>query len=146
MKNKGISPLIATVVLITLVVVIAGIVYKFGTDFVTQLSPPPDCKAVSVKAGIFEESDGTTIIEIENRGVRIESLMLEIMSESSGQSDNKEVLISVNQGESVKQVLNFEISQGSTVRIIPKIKNAEGKVSSCSSDFSRIVEVVQVVK
>jgi len=98
-KNKGLSPLIATVVLITLVVVIAGIIYQSGNEFLAQLSPPADCTGISFDAGIFQEDDGSNNLELENKGIKIESLILEITSESTGQSDNRELSLSANSGE-----------------------------------------------
>lgn len=146
MNLKGISPIIATVVLITLVVVIAGMIYKSGNEFLTQLSPPAECSQVSFDAGIFQETDGTISLELTNNGVKIDSLILEIFSESLGQSDNQQVSILAKPGESVRQSLNFEIPKDSKIKIIPQIKNAKDEISSCTEEFSKVVEVVQVTK
>ncbi len=145
-NNKAISPIIATVVLLTLVVVIAGIIYKSGTEFIGGLSPPAQCDEVSFDAGFFKEPDGSISVELTNQGIRIESLSLEIISESNGQSDNQIVFLSANPGESVKQQVNFEIPDGSKIKIIPQIYNAKGEVTSCPSESGKITTLKSVNK
>ena len=146
MFKKAISPIIATVVLLTLVVVIAGMIYKSGNEFLTQLSPPAECSQVSFDAGIFQETDGTISLELTNNGVKIDSLILEIISEDTSQSDKKLISISAKPGESVRQSLNFEIPEDSKIKIIPQIKNAKDEISSCSDEFAKIVTLIVVGK
>ncbi|MGV8142822.1 MAG: archaellin/type IV pilin N-terminal domain-containing protein [Candidatus Pacearchaeota archaeon] len=146
-NNKGISPIIATVVLLTLVVVLAGIIYKSGNEFIAQLSPPAECGNVYFDAGLFKETDGKIVLELENRGTTvIESIELEIISESTGQSDKQIIPISASPAQSVRYTIDFGISDGSTAKIIPQIKNAEGVVSPCPDELGQVVDLVIVSK
>ena len=145
MNKKGLSPLIATVVLITLVVVIAGIVYKSGTEFIAQLSPPADCTEVSFEAGIFQEIDGSKTIELTNKGeVKIESFALQI--ELNGNSDYTDLPISLGKAESIKQPLNLDITEDSQIKIIPQVKNAKGEIIKCSKEFGKLITIRQIEK
>ena len=142
-NKKGLSPIIATVVLLTLVVVLAGMIYKSGNEFITQLSPPADCSSVSFDAGLFRELDNTISLELTNTGnVIIYSIVLQISSNEN--SDNSELPILLNLGESVKQKINLEITEESKIRIIPEIKNAKDEISSCPDEFGKFVDLVQV--
>lgn len=141
--KKGISPIIASVILLTIVVVLAGIVYKFSNELLTSFSPPVNCKGVEFEAGIFQEADGKKTLEIRNKGnLNIEFSYLQIINEVTGNINNQEISISINSGDSNKQNLVFEIPIGSKIKIIPQIKNAENKIYSCPEEFSKLINLI----
>ncbi|MEK6792960.1 MAG: archaellin/type IV pilin N-terminal domain-containing protein [Nanoarchaeota archaeon] len=130
--RKGVSPIIATVLLIAITVTIAFIIFSSGKEFLTQLSPAPNCEGVVIEAGIYETADGY-ILEIDNSGdENIEGFSLIITNPSLGETDLESINVAVKAGESIKEEINFENNlQGKKLSIVSLIKNAEGKVMAC---------------
>ncbi len=143
MKNKGVSPIIATVLLITLTIIAGTILLNFGSDYLKQLSPPPDCSGVNFDAGIYRESNGNLNLEISNTGnAKIEAITIQIKDENEN-IELKEIPISVESSESKKQTIEFTISENSEIRIIPQVKNTQDKLVQCP-DFSKLILLVNI--
>lgn len=102
--KKGLSPIIATVLLITLVIAIAGIIFMwmrgFVTEQVTKFDKPTEqvCEQVDFDAQMISSYE----LEIANRGnVPISSFEIK-RTLQSGDSETKEFSFSVNPGESAR--------------------------------------------
>ncbi len=136
-NNKAISPIIATVLLITLAVVVGTLILKFGNEYLKQLSPPADCSQVNFEAGIYLESNGDLTLEVSNIGnIKIDSFTIKIKDENEN-TDLKEIPISVAPSESIRQIPQFTISENSDITIIPHIKNTQDKIVQCPEEFGK---------
>ncbi|MBM3200741.1 hypothetical protein FJZ53_07415 [Candidatus Woesearchaeota archaeon] len=94
MRKKGVSPLVATVLIICFTVFVFGVVMIWGTDFVKSLQESTEDKAfksmtcssdvgLTVKKACFEGSVGIRLL-VENFGsVNIESLNLRVYGDKS---------------------------------------------------------------
>ena len=106
--RKGVSPIIATVLLIAITVSLAFIIFSSGKEFLTQLSPPPNCEGVVFEAGIYETADGY-VLEINNQGNEdIEGFSLIIKDELKGETDLEAINFIVEKGQSISKEINFE--------------------------------------
>ena len=65
--KKGVSPVIATVILLTLTILLGAIIFNSSMDFIADLSPPAECPDVFFEAGIYSENSNL-ILEINNIG------------------------------------------------------------------------------
>lgn len=65
--KKGVSPVIATVILLTLTILLGAIIFNSSMNFIADLSPPADCPEVVFEAGIYLENNNL-ILEINNIG------------------------------------------------------------------------------
>ena|SRR3989344_639553 len=139
--KRGVSPIIATVILIAMAVMVGFIVYGFGNGFITQLSPAPDCTGVVFYAGIYKVSDSAYSLEVDNNGnVPISGFQLIVSDASLGQTDSEEIKVEVKAAESLsKEIMLDESPIGKDIAIIPIIKNAKGEDKVCSEEFARKV-------
>ena len=143
--RKGVSPIIATVLLITITIIIAFIIFSFGNEFITQLSPAPNCEGVVFEAGIYETAEGYKL-DVNNLGnENIEGFSLIIENEREGKTDLKSIPTYLKAGESTSEKINFEYNiLGKEVKIVPSIKNAQDKVVAC--ELSRDAQIIQVIQ
>lgn len=102
--NKGLSPIIATSLLILLVLVMAGIIFLwmrgFVTEKVTKFNKPAEqiCQEISFDAQMISSYE----LEVANRGnVPISSFELKSVL-ANGDSEIKKLEISVEPGESIR--------------------------------------------
>ncbi len=65
--KKGVSPVIATVILLTLTILLGAIILNSSMNFIADLSPPADCPEVVFEAGLYLENNNL-ILEINNIG------------------------------------------------------------------------------
>src|SRR3989338_5383987 len=65
--KKGVSPVIAAVILLTLTTLLGFIIFSSSMSFITQLSPPADCPDVIFEAGLYQENN-KLFLEIDNIG------------------------------------------------------------------------------
>jgi len=133
MNKKGVSPIIATVILIAIGVVLAGIIFTWGNAFFVSLSPPADCGGVNFEAGIFEGK-----LEVVNEG-NIPLYGFEIRELGVGETIVRENVggVIVNVGESVIIDLKEDIGAGK-ILIIPVVlaESVGGEVEvTCDNRF-----------
>src|SRR3989344_1647407 len=122
--RKGVSPIIATVLLIAITVSIAFLIFSFGNKFITQLSPAPDCSEVIYKAGIYETIKGY-ILEIDNAGnIDIEGFNFIISDESKGENN----------------IQNRELS------IVPITNNIKGEAMACDFRTAKKINLINEIE
>jgi|SRR3989338_1106969 len=141
--KKGVSPIIATVILIAITVSIAFIIFSSANDFLTQLSPPADCTGVFFKAGIYKSNSGYTL-EVTNEGNKeIKGFNLIISDESIGESDLIEIPINVKFGQSASQEIEIKrILDEKNLFLIPIINNIQDSPVSCADAFAKKVNII----
>lgn len=134
--RKGVSPIIATVILIAITVTLGYIVYNSSTEFVAQLAPAPYCERVSFEAGLHQ-SRGIYSLEVTNSGNEvIEGFNLQIKDEFEN-VDVQKIDMIVNPGQSVSQEISLEDISKKQLSITPIIKNAEGNAMPCDYVFAK---------
>ena len=140
--KRGVSPIIATVILIAMAVMVGFIVYGFGNGFITQLSPAPDCTGVVFYAGIYKASDSSYSLEVDNKGnIPIIGFELRISDQSRGQIDSQVIKVEVEAAQSIsKEVILDEDPYEKEIILIPIIKNAEGYPLPCDASFGKIIQ------
>lgn len=129
--KQGISPLIASVLVIGMVIVAASIVFFWGRGFTEELIEKEgaisqqrlNC-ATDIKINVVRESVGTLTIENAGSG-RIDAVSLVV----DGQATEEQV--SIDPGNT-KQI-RHSASPGQKVDIIPKIRIGAGIFQPCSS-------------
>lgn len=138
--KRGVSPIIATVMLIAITVTLTGIIFVSSSGFIAQLSPPPDCSGVDFEAGIYDNQ-----LEINNRGVKIDGFVVQLKNPSIDAIDIRDIDIKVTSAESASYAIDFqdEIMADTQVIIIPKITNAKNSIAACGDEFGEVVSVAQ---
>lgn len=142
MKKKGLSPVIASVLLIALVLVLAVIVFMWARNFVSEriekFGAPIEqaCGEVAFDVEIFEDEvyggEGKKI-EIANRGsVPIHNFEIKQI-DGRGNSDSDFFKIPVYAGKSIREGINLE---GDTEEVIvyPTLLGSSGsanKIFTC---------------
>lgn len=134
--RKGVSPIIATVLLIAITVTLAFVVFNSSENFIAQLAPAPYCEMVSFEAGLHQNR-GIYSLEVTNSGNEvIEGFNLQIRDEF----DNVDVLkidLVVNPGQSLSKEINLEDISRKQLSINSIIKNAEGTAMPCDYVFAK---------
>jgi len=131
--KKGVSPIIASVLLIAITVTLGTIIYSFSKDSIFQLSPSPNCDGVSFEAGFYQNS-----LEINNLGNEIiEGFNLEIKDEFD-QIDVEKINLKLNQGESSSIQITSNL-ENKKLFLVPMIKNSQEKISLCDHSFGRAI-------
>ncbi|MEK6924719.1 MAG: archaellin/type IV pilin N-terminal domain-containing protein [Nanoarchaeota archaeon] len=134
--RKGVSPIIATVILIAITVTIGFIVYNSSNEFIAQLAPAPYCERVSFEAGINQEW-GVYFIEATNTGNEvIKGFNLQIKDDLDN-IDIQKIDLVLNPGQSISQEVNLESVNDKQLSIIPIIENAEGTAMPCDYVFGK---------
>ncbi|MFH1290097.1 MAG: hypothetical protein ABIH92_01695 [Nanoarchaeota archaeon] len=83
MEKRGLSPIIATVLLVSLGLVIAVSVFTWGSNLLLTLSPPVDCDGVSIRAEI-SDSEGNQYLGVVNLGtVEIRGFVIKSFGDGS---------------------------------------------------------------
>ena len=129
--KQGISPLIASVLVIGMVVVTASIVFFWGKGFTEEIIEKEgaiaeqrlNC-ATDVKINVLQESDGMLTIENAGSG-RIDAFSLVV----DGVADEK--VIAIEPGNTNE--INSGAQPGQKVDIIPKIRIGSGIFQPCSN-------------
>lgn len=139
--KKGVSPIIATVILIAITVTLAFIIFSSSSNFITQLAPAPNCESVLFEAGIYKNNE-LYFLEVNNMGNKvIEGFNLVIKDESIGQVDIQKIDLIVNPGTSVSVQINVKDLEGKELSLIPIIKNAEGTPLACEDSFAKKLNI-----
>ncbi|MBS3084013.1 hypothetical protein J4423_04375 [Candidatus Pacearchaeota archaeon] len=143
MIKRGVSPVIATVLLIMIVVVLAGIVFIWARGFLSESavkggkSVETSCADVNFEVQLIfnaEECNGNAAIDINNIGnIPIYGVQVLRYDSSSGSIDNVALLDqpfdggTVTMGESSFACIGISVSSGDTFRIIPKLLAEKGE-------------------
>ncbi|MDP1695121.1 MAG: hypothetical protein Q8L34_06290 [Candidatus Woesearchaeota archaeon] len=129
--KKGISPLIASVLVIGMVVVTASIVFFWGKGFTEEIIEKEgavstqrlNC-ATDVKINVLSENSG--LLTIENAGSgRVDAFSLVVDGVA------EEQVVSIEPGNT--QQIASSVQPGQKVDIIPKIRIGAGVFQPCSS-------------
>jgi len=152
MKKRGLSPVIATSLLIAIVVVLAAIIFLWARGFINEQVAKFDepveraCNRVNFQAGIFNNG-GSHVLDINNRGdVPIYGFQVKefgggsvIVNDVGGVGGNDAVLA----GESRSISLTGQYSQGSRLLVVPVIlgEAGDGRVAyTCPDEIGVGVE------
>jgi len=141
-NKRGITPLIATILLVGFVVVIITIVLIWGTDFVKDIQEKQggiattglECTIdIQIAINNIEQFGNTLEIEIENLGENVDSLII-IPRGDEGQ-DNIETYIQILSGRIEYIEIQYNAVKVGTleeVDVIPRIGIVKGVHRACS--------------
>ena len=142
--KKGVSPVIATVILLTITVLLGAIIFKFSMDTVTSLSPPANCDDVAFEAGLYLDENNKLSFEINNIGSEnIAGIRLITSFEEEGSIKTEEVAMAVLSGQSARKELDFLIGSVSEITAQAEIIQ-NGRLAICIK--GEIVEFTQEYK
>jgi len=130
MKKKGLSPIVATVLLIGLVVVLAGLVFFWARGFISEkiekFGENVDDVCERVDFGV-ELVEGNSILEVVNRGnVPIHNFEVKQFY-SDGDSEIKafpELMVGV--GKSAREGVSFVGGDIEEISLFPRILGSSG--------------------
>jgi flagellin-like protein len=151
MNNKrGLSPLIATILLVGFAVVVVTLVMVWGTGFVLEIQEKEGTLAqgrltcvadVRINVLSIEKIDFTTIdVNVVNIGARIDGFVFRITGDVGTE------VVTVNQGVEQAETKSVEVVFDSVesgdllngaVEVIPRIKLGNGVYESCSDQLVR---------
>lgn len=77
LSRHGMSPLIATVLLMAFAVALGGMIMNWSID----VSINNECKNIDVAVTKFCSQDSTIVVEMRNRGMALRGIQLNILSE-----------------------------------------------------------------
>ncbi len=134
--KKGVSPVIATVILLTLTILLGLIIFKSSSNFITELSPPADCPDVAFEAKIIGN-----ILEVNNIGNENLAGFKIIRDNKKGSIDTQEIAMAVPKGRSEQKEisLDYQLNTDDELKLIPEIIK-EGKLVVCDESFGKIIE------
>ncbi len=141
LKKRGITPLIATVVLVGFAVVIIALVVLWGTGYVKDLQEKEGSIAAtklgcSTDVGIAllgaEMSGDDILIEVENTREQIDGFYIVVRGD--GWQDTLEVAEGVGPGEvkTIRASYDTTLGDAEEVDVIPRLAVASGIYESCS--------------
>ncbi len=135
--KKGVSPVIATVILLTLTILLGFIIFSSSSKFIAELSPPADCPEVVFEAGLYQENN-KLFLEIDNTG-NINIAGIELSADNQlGSIETTKLAAATPMGESSsKEITNFDIPQNA--KIIARAQIIQnGKLVTCTNE--KIIE------
>ncbi len=113
--KKGVSPVIATVILLTLTILLGVIILNSSMKFITDLSPPADCPGMAFEAGLYLENNNL-ILELNNIGNTNIAGMELVADNQQGTIDTKSFATATPIGKSSStEILNFNIPSNARV-------------------------------
>ncbi len=129
--KKGVSPVIATVILLTITVLLGAVIFKFSMDTVKSLSPPANCDDVAFEAGLYLDENNKLSFEINNIGSEnIAGIRLITSFEEEGSIKTEEVAMAVLSGQSARKELDFLIGSVSEITAQAEIIQ-NGRLAIC---------------
>ena len=143
--KRGLSPVIASVLLVMIVVILAAIVFLWALGFVSEgvskFNDPIEraCGRINFEAGVFSGKSGGYVIDVNNRA-EIPLYGFNIKKIGAGEViATKYVGNTIGTGESTTlQLDGFNFNTGDKLLIVPIIlgKSAKSKVSYvCKDNF-----------
>ena len=136
-KKKGLSPVIASVLLILLVIFLAFIIFLWARGFISEqiekFGKPIEklCKSVDFKASLIQSSTGgEDTLEIVNRGnINIKSIEIKVSKEGNADVQGYDYLI--NSMDSIRKEISLRMADGTypqKIEVFPVlIGNIQGK-------------------
>jgi len=118
MEKRGLSPVIASVLLILLVLVLASLIFLWARGFISEqiekFGQPIDavCSSVNFDVDRIEVLTGNDILEVVNRG-DIDIYHLDVkMFDGKGNSEISKFKFKVDAGESIRGEINLRMENG----------------------------------
>ncbi|MEA3248496.1 MAG: archaellin/type IV pilin N-terminal domain-containing protein [Nanoarchaeota archaeon] len=139
MKKRGLSPVIATVFMILLVLVLATLIFLWARGFLSEqiekFGQPIDnlCKRVDFEVQRVRGEVGPDALEVVNRG-DINIFHLDIKLLKDGNSEISRFKFKIDAGQSIRKDLSLRMKDGSLpdkIEIMPALLGTvEGKDSN----------------
>tara|TARA_B100000315_G_C14366040_1_gene490702 strand:+ start:240 stop:725 length:486 start_codon:yes stop_codon:yes gene_type:complete len=161
MKKSGLSPVIATVLLIAIAIVLAAIIFFWAKAFIGEptqkFGEPIDnaCSNIDFEAEALDNSGNINTIEVINRGnvplfgleVRVREAGSEAIKVSALKKEGVEGTLRIGESGEIELTSDETIAPGKDIVVVPIIQgeNADEQVSHvCDIEYSKIAEVVLV--
>lgn len=151
MNKKGLSPIVATILLITLALILAAIVFIWASSFIGEKAQKQGttienkCPEINFAVDAVENlQEGGVDISVQNNG-NIPLYGVEIRKRSFGSIlgiDSFDTTIS--NGETVKGFVNGEVKSGDEIVAVPMILgeiNGATKSYTCKEDYGVVITV-----
>ncbi|MBS3098942.1 hypothetical protein J4462_01905 [Candidatus Pacearchaeota archaeon] len=120
--KRGLSPIVATVLLVSLVIVLATILLLWSRTFISDLDPEVNCEGVEFDAEIYESGGAYNLIIVNTGTVEIKGAVIQLIGESELQI-KEEVDLIVEGGATQEDVLeNFAVGDEGNYFVVPKIE------------------------
>lgn len=129
MNRIGLSAVIGVVLLVGVSLLIAGVIFAWGSDYITQLSPPVPCDGVSFRAEIIQEPSGFFLSAVNDGVVSLEGFVISAVG-TGEEIVVEDVSVLVKPGNTEEKELKSSYSDG-TYTITPKIRASDDKVRTC---------------
>ena len=100
--KKGVSPVIATVLLVAITVILAAAIFSFSKSTLESFSSPVNCDGISFEAGIVEDqlADSQKTLEINNQGEDLAGAIIKLYDSLTGSVEIIKVESDVLSGQS----------------------------------------------
>lgn len=136
-QKKGVSPVIATILLVAIVVVLSGIIFIWAKGFLSESATKGDrvvessCEDVKFEVQIVESADecgDESAVDVNNIGnIPIHGVKVLQYDDSSGSIENVPIaddaftVGTIKVGQSSYACLNIDVNVNDKFRIIPKL-------------------------
>ena len=116
-SKRGVSPVVASVLMVLLVVFLAGMVFLWARGFISEqiekFGTPVESQCASINFYPVKDSDsGGDYLEIVNRG-NIDIFQFDIKLVQGGNSEFQRFNFNVGAGEGVKEYVTLKMGDGS---------------------------------
>lgn len=150
--KRGITPVIATVLLIAIVVVLAAIIFLWASSFleerVRKFDGPIEyaCNDVSFEASIQTAGDGSLELQINNRAdVPLYGVVIKALDAGEVRPLPQSFGTTVKAGESEKMAIEAPLQSGQRALIVPVLLGAQGdsrEQFTCPDEKGKEVTVI----
>lgn len=148
LNKKGVSPLIATVLIIGFTIVLAAVVMQWGGGFVRQLTEEQAQKSEAQTTCIelnFEitsvDTTTNTVSLLNNNDKTISKFLIQEIDGTTGNSNTLTGTATLGPYESEGVVLTLPagvtLESGDKIRVIPYVKLEGGEEVGCGADMSK---------
>jgi flagellin-like protein len=144
-NKKALSPIFGAILLVSLILILALLIFNWSSLFVSQLSPIVNCEGVNFRSEFFN-SGPNYFLDVENIGItKIRGLIIRI--NSGGESTTLEdIEHTINPGRTERISLNNVGPQqtGSGFLIIPKIEietDKEITIATCTNNYAEEIKL-----
>ncbi|MBS3090317.1 hypothetical protein J4433_00940 [Candidatus Pacearchaeota archaeon] len=149
--KKGVTPIVATVLLIGITITLAIIIFAWARGFIAEQiekfgkSAEQVCEELSYDADVVPAGANLYDFYITNRG-NIPIYAIDIKQIGPGKSQVDRRTITIAEGQSLKETLTLERASYDTIMIMPVILgNARGtankKAYACPQQYSKQIEL-----